>query len=515
MPEGPVNMPYGDAFIVQTPTLDRVGQQLQQANIDRQRYAQSESTRMDGLLNKELANVRSVDMPQVMDAYQQWSQLSKRSLFDKSIQNNPQRYNALQVEKNAAMGNVLGMINKSSQYNALGKQLGTNMQSKPDNYSDEASKMLSTYYNTPMDQLTAGNYNGKPMDFTDVEQYRYKGGADLSKAHKSGIGKMMTHYDNGTTDATGIQTTQHGYQYGNTPLEYRNAYLPEVAGNKTNRSARFNWAQHSSNQDELDNLDIAYQNSPNWKKMGIAPQQLPPYNPNDPVGNEATYQAKQYLVGMNPAEVKAATVTNQGAKMNLQFDHQKTMEAIRQGGRVQLKELGHAYKKMDKQEQDSKLDEIYDGMIEGSKEEKDKEGNVKPISPKFYKSADGQIRKQWELKSSAFIKDELALPNAKGHKIPPDKVMLEENGDILPIYYERGEDDNGNEVIKKDKNGSYAVDMEKSRPVTQAEIKAVIGKKLVGVKEANRSSTPGAASPSPIQPAAAPIKTKLPKNAFD
>lgn len=514
MNDGPVNMPYGDAFIVQTPTLDRVSQQLMQANLDRQKYARDESQRVDGLLNKELANVRSVDMPQVMDAYQQWSQLSKRSLFDKSVQNNPKLYNALQVEKNAAMGNVLGKINESSRYNQEMKDLATERKSKPNLYGDDFGDKMAALVNTPMDQL---QNHPKYGDLTNVDNYRYKGAqTDFGKIEATAAGALKPTGEK-TERLNDLQTRRTPIQFGNTPLQFFDNLKGQLSQRIPGRDASAAWENIPDAQKA--GVDQAYsQISPDkWKQWtgDEKPQVIAPTDPSNPAENYAAYRAKIYAINATAKLGTSKDETNLQAKMNLQFDHQKTMEAIRQGGKVQLKELGHAYKQMDKKEQDSKLDEIYDGMIEGSKEEKDKEGNVKPIPPKFYKSADGQIRKQWELKSSAFIKDELALPNAKGHKIPPDKVMLEENGDILPIYYERGEDENGNEVIKKDKNGSYAVDMEKSRPVTQGEIKAVIGKKLVGVKEANRSTTPGAQAPSASPTTTVPAKTKLPKNAFD
>lgn len=313
------NVPFGNAFLVQTPYTDRITAQLQAQQADRKKYEQQTSLQTDEMMNKELANVRSVDMGAVTDSYGKWKQIAMQMLRP-NVQSNPTLYNQLQVQKNAALGQTMGLINKSAQYNALGKQIGTNLQTqgKTDYYSDDAGKMLSTFYNTPMDQLTQANINGKPTDLTDMEQWRYKGGANLSSVYGAARGKSITHFDDGTTDPSGLQTTQHGYSYGNTPLEFRNAALPGLAGNQSNRTARYDWSQHSSNQQDLDAVDAAYQNSPNWQKMGIPPQQLPPYNPNDPVGNEATYQAKQYLVGMNPAEVKAATTTNQAAKMGLQ-----------------------------------------------------------------------------------------------------------------------------------------------------------------------------------------------------
>lgn len=320
-------LPWGGIVKAQTPFTDQVTAQLLAQQADRRKYVQDTTTQTDETMNKELANVRSVDMGVVMDSYGKWKNLAMQSLSP-SVMSNPKLYSQLQLQKNAALGETMGLINRSSQYNALGKQIGTNIQTRPDYFADDAGKMHTTFYNTPMDQLTAANYNGKPVDLTDMQQYRYQGGIDLSKQDQTALGKPVTHYDDGTTDENGVQLTQHGYQYGNTPAQYRDAYLPGLAGNQANRTARSNWAQHSNDQQDLDVMDAAYQTSPNWKKLGMAPQQLPPYNPNDPVGNWATYQAKKYLVDMNPNEVKPATTINKAAEMNLQERNRlKTVDA--------------------------------------------------------------------------------------------------------------------------------------------------------------------------------------------
>lgn len=325
--------PFGGIYDVETPALDRITQQLQQQKAARQAYEQKESQNTDELLNKEMANVRSIDTPQVINAYNNYKQLKKKVLFDKSLQNNPKAYNAAQMESNAAYANAMSLINKSTQANAFGKQVAANRLAKPDAYDDNAGQMLSTFYNTPIDKLNSVDKNGQPTDLMNVDSYRYKAGnADFQKIHTAAAGKPVTHYDNGQTDESGIQTTQHGYSYGNTPGQYRNVYLSGLAGNQANRGARYNWSQKS--QQDLDSLDAAYQNSPNWQKLGMQPQQLPPYNPNDPVGNEATFQAKQYLVNMNPAEVKASVTTNQGAKMDLQQQQKIQMEGVKHLNRV-------------------------------------------------------------------------------------------------------------------------------------------------------------------------------------
>lgn len=470
----PWGHPYGGIVDVETPTLDRVTQQLQQQRAARQAYEQKESQNTDELLNKEMSNVRSIDTPQVIDAYNIYKEQKKKLLFDKGLQNNPKAYAAAQQQTNASYANAMSLINKSTQLNQQGKQIAANRLAKPDAYDDEAGKMLSTYYNTPMDKLTAADYNGQKVDLTNPDAYRYKAGnADFQKIQQAAIGKPVTHYDNGQTDESGIQTTQHGFQYGNTPGQYRQVYLSGLAGNQANRGARYNWSQKS--QQDLDSLDAAYQNSPNWQKLGIAPQQLPPYNPNDPVGNEATFQAKQYLVNMNPAEVKASVTTNQGAKINKQLSNQEVMEALKENDREKLKALGHTFKQMDVQQQSKVLDDTYNTMVDQAKA-----GNRY-----IYKTGEGTVSKAYELPASPALKKEFSVPDDKGHPIYPDAFQISEDGkSVRPIFYKPGE------AAKT--GGTKAIDQTVSKPMSAVEFKARLGKGLFGAREAAKETTPPA-----------------------
>lgn len=473
------NVPFGNAFLVETPYTDRVTAQLQAQQADRKKYEQQTTLQTDEMMNKELANVRSIDMGAVTEAYGNWKNISMQMLRP-NVQSNPTLYNQLQIQKNQALGKAMGLINRSAQYNTLGKQIATNIQSKPDYFNDDAGKMLSTFYNTPMDKLTAADYNGKPTDFTDMENWRYRGGADLSKAHAAAVGKPVTHYDNGTTDASGIQTTQHGYQYTNTPLEYRNSYLPGLAGNQANRTARYNWTQHSTNQQDLDQLDAAYQNSPNWQKLGMSPQQLPPYNPNDPVGNEATYQAKQYLVGMNPAEVKAATTTNQAAKIGLQFQQREAMEALREGNREKLAGMRHDWKRLDA----TAKDDVMNGVVQDMLDQGKKVGAID------YLPAAGGVIRQYRIPASTILKKEFSVPDDKGHPILVDDFLLSEDGkSVTPIFYKPGQS-----------GTTRAVDKDISKPMTIGEFKARAAKAMFGVKESAKETGQNNTNPAPATP---------------
>src|ERR1700744_6183067 len=202
MPEEnqPIQGAFGDIYRVETPNFDKAIAQIQQNYTDRRNYLQKENQNTEELLNKEMANVRSVDTPAIIDAYNDYKNSKQNQLFNRSIQTNPKAYAVAQMDANSKYANLMSMINKSSQYNQFGKEIAANRFAKPDNYSDDAGNMLSTFYQTPMDKLTSVNYKGKPIDLTNADNWRYAGGNyNFVKLHLDSKGKDQIHYDNGTT----------------------------------------------------------------------------------------------------------------------------------------------------------------------------------------------------------------------------------------------------------------------------------------------------------------------------
>lgn len=498
----PAGQPYGDIFQVQTPTLDRVGQQLQQQQIARQQYAQKESQQMDSLVGKELAKARSTDMPDIIDAYTKWKGLRQKTLFDRNLQADPKAYNAAQIESNVALGNLQQLINGSAEINNLQKGLVADRKTKPNLFSDDFGNRISILASTPLSKLKNYKIGDETVDLTNPDSYRYKGtqtdfGGLVSKAADKPQ-EMFTREDQ-------IDSLQRKYTpvlMRNNPLKVFDTLKGNYGQRISNRDAAAAW--ESIPQEEKDSVRRQFDAIPEskWKAWKLEGKpNISPANPNDPAENFAAYQAMKYAINEQPSEGKAIVRTNKEAELNARFNQQKLMEGIRQGNRIQLKEVAHTFKQMDKTQQDSKLDEFYSDLMN-----KTKEG-----SPVYYKSADGKIRKQYDIPVSPFIKSAFALPNDKGHKLPPDQIRTEENGDLLLIYYQRGEDNEGNPIIKKE-GGSYAVDPEKSRRITSSEFKAVIGKTLMGIKEANAASNDvdgkGAGSPSNPAPSAPPVSNK-------
>lgn len=463
--------------------MDRVAQQFQQQYTQRQAYQQEESKTTDALVNKEVANVRSADAPEVIDAYSKWKQLKQNMLFNKSIQQNPQKYNAAQMEANMAYADVMSKINKSTQLNQFGKQLYTerNTPGKSNLYSDDFGDKASAFWKTPMGQLQTTKLGNETVDLTNPDSYRYKGmnNVNFGDLEKKAAGTAAQRFQK-EEKINDLQTNITPYTFGNNPSQFQQALRGEYSSNPTTyRAASAAWeAIPQQEKDRVDQL-VAQIPAEKWQQMGAqGPQALSATNPQDPADQLAAYKAKLYAINNNPSAGKVYTNVNQQNKINLQaknsLNRQEVMEAIKQGNREKLVGIRHAYKEADIKEQSSILNDTYNSIV----------GDADNSKPHYYMSPDRKTTvKLSPIKISASLQAAFAPRDDKGHPIYPSYVGITDDGKyIYPIYHSSDEETDN----KKDVNAAL------SRPITSAEFKALLGKTYFGVREAAKeNSTPG------------------------
>lgn len=463
--------PWGDSFIVQTPNLDRGSQQFQQMALDRKAYAQKEGQQTDELINKELANVRSIDMNGISDLYSKWKQAAQPLYFNKGLQNNPKKYNEAQMQANALQGQLRAKINQSAQLNQFGKQLNTerNTPGKSNLYSDDFGNKAAAFWQTPMDQLQSH----KLGDLSNQDTYRYAGmQTNFADIENKAVGKQEARYQK-EEQISPLQKNITPYTFGNTPAQYQQALRGAYSSNKqTYRDASAAW--EAIPQAEKDRVDQQFAQIPKekWEQMGAGgPQAITPTNSNDPADNLAAYKAKVYAINNNPAAGKVYQNTDLAKKIDVQFDDRKIMEAIKEGNRERLKTLGHEFKKMDIAQQSSILENTYKAIVD----------DAKSSGTTTYKTSDGKVSKQYEIKASPALRKEFSFDDEKGHKIYPDAFRIDENGTtVTPIFFKGT--DTGNPHAYR------GVDAGLSKPMTSIEFKARLGKALYGAKEAVKES---------------------------
>lgn len=471
---------YGDIFLVNTPAIDQLSTRMYQEQKIREARQQQENAALDNQLRSELGKVRSVDTPDIVNAYSQAKDLKKRLLFDKSIQHNPLEYNKVQQDYNKAYSNIFTLANASSEMKDFQKQQSAEYAKNPNGFDDNAGTMLSTAINTPLSQLRNHPQYG---DLTNPNTYSYKGSNTNWADHlQKAIGTPKQVYADTKTLDGGFQTQITPYTYGNSPSEVKNYLLGVMATHQAGRDAAYQW-DHLP-ESEIENTIKQYQAIPaqKWQRMGLqGPQDLLSKNPDNKAENFASYQAMKYAIANEPREGTPVFRENKAATLNWQLNKDKIMEGIRHGNREDEIKLRQSLKDKSGEEQDNAVDELYQGV---------KDDALKNPIP--YKPATGQPYNQYQIKATESMKKLFGVQGKGGHTIYPDDLRFDQaTQKVIPIFYEHKYDSKGNrtEEVATESDGNVSVDRNLSKPILESEFKERFKRELLGVQAYGKSLT--------------------------
>lgn len=472
---------YGDAFLVQTPTLDSVAKQLYATQQLRLAQQQKENQALDAQMQKEFANIRSVDTPEVVSTYNELKNAKKQLYFNKDLQRNPLLYNQAQQYANEAQAKLNTLINKSREIKDMQGEMIKDHFKNPDAYSDDFGVRTNTLMNTPISQLQAHPQFG---DLTNWDNYRYQGSNTnfndyVSKAFgqpKKILGKEEA------LDNKGLQFRTPEYEYANGPKQVFEGLVNSL-DHKTERDAAFKWKQLP--QDAIQKIEQDYANIPQskWEQMGQSgPQPIELHGGSD-AERYMRLLAMQNAINTTPRLSGYQNRTAEKAKMDIQFSNQKELALLRHGYTEDEIRLRDDLKNKDEDEQNSIIDEKY-------KEVKQDALN----NPRPYKPLKGEPFSQYSIKVTEPIRRMFAVKDAKGHEIYPDDVRYSKDQKyVVPVFYEHyvSKDSKGNETRLPqpiiDEKGNASVDPSLSKPILESEFKERWKKELLGVQGYNKS----------------------------
>jgi len=460
-------LPWGGIVKIDTPFTDRVTAGLLAQQADRRKYQQETTLKADELMNRELANVRSIDMDKVVDSYGNWKNISMQMLNPR-VQADPKKYNQLQIQKNAALGQTMALINQSAQLNNQAKELVAERKTKPNLYNDDFGDRLSALNTTPLDQVRTHSKYG---DLTNPDTFRYQGSqtnfADLEGKAAGKFSPIAGAEKKEKLDD--IQTRVTPTEFGSSPLQFFENMRGQFAQHIPGRDASAAWEAVPEQQRAAVEQQFAAISPEKWLAMTgqPKPQIIAPTDPNNPAENFAAYRAKLYAINAVPRAGTPKMETSQQAKMAVQFDHQMAMEALKEGNREKLGALRHQWRQMDASQKDQAMNGVVQSMLDQAKEH-----------PRKYTMADGKVMQQYEIPASTILKKEFAVPDDKGKPIPVDGFRLSDDGrTVTPIFYEAGQ-----------KADTRAVNADLSKPMTIGEFKARAAKAMFGVKESAKET---------------------------
>jgi hypothetical protein len=76
-----IPLPYGDAYLVGTPAIDRMSQQLYAEQKQRELIRQKQGAALDEEFAKNVANVRDVDVPEITKRYGEWKTANQQLIY--------------------------------------------------------------------------------------------------------------------------------------------------------------------------------------------------------------------------------------------------------------------------------------------------------------------------------------------------------------------------------------------------------------------------------------------------
>jgi hypothetical protein len=453
----PQQAPFGDIFLVNTPSLDRTSALLYQEQRQRQAKAQQANAAADAQMQKEFANVKSADIPDVIDSYNKYKGFKKQLYFDKSLQNDPKKYAQVQQQANEALADTYSTINGSKENKEYLKGLNAAHATHPDNFSDNYGDLISAAQSTPLKQLKSH----KLGDLTNMNTFMYQGpDQDFSKIFTGAQGQLKpTGYSENTPiDKNGLQYNQSSYEFGNTPAQYAQSVIAGLGTHKASKAASYLWQHVDQNERDKTNKEYDAIPTDKWKKIGLsAPQDLPTNTGNDAV-DFANFQAKKYMIANEP-RAKVQVHTDEAKKFQMETQRQQQMKSIEHANAKDLVDYKKKIDPNDTQLNDTWANSYRDKLFD--------EAKSTPLVAVSEGTQSGNKIYGHRVPLNKVLVDALTI----GKDIP-DRVYITDDNKVLPIYLHY--DDKG-KPIQTSKGAAINEDL--SRPISDVQFAVQLGAK--------------------------------------
>lgn len=464
-----IRAPYGDIVYANTPTLDNVAKQLYAQQQFRQANQVKENQALDAQMQKEFANIRSVDTPEVVNTYNDLKNAKKQLYFNKDIQKNPLLFNQAQQQANELQAKLNTQINQSKEVKDMQSEMVKDHFKNADFYADDFGGRANALMNTPLSKLQNHPQYG---DLTNMDSYRYQGSNTNFNDHLSkafGQPKKILGTEE-PLDKQGIQFKTPVYEYGNAPTQVFEGLVNSL-DHKTERDAAYKWKQLKP--EDIQNIEQQYAAIPQskWEQMGLpGPQQIQLHGGSD-AEKYMRVLAMQNAVNTQPRLSGYQNRTSELSKMDYQLQRDKTMEAIRH---ADAKDLILYKKQIDPNDKD--LNNAWvESYLQNRIDDAKNAGNNKKVvyTPHTSKNA-------YEISP-----DPVIMKAFTRGKSEPDRMYVTEDGKIWPIFYKYGppKDKDGKvikgreheAVVQLNEKGDPIVDEDYSKPMEMEQAKLALG----------------------------------------
>lgn len=312
------NAPFGDIYAVQTPSIDRAANVLYQRKQQEDARGYQDYVNTQALLQKEIGNVRSADVEDYINKYQQYKNLRQQMLFDRKIKNNPKLYAQKNREATEALNDALMFASASKQLKEQDAKLSQDIYTRPNNYLDEAHGVLQKNLSLPL---------SKRQD--NYETYSYNGAnKDIQPLLQKAVGTPTAIFVDEGDSKGGLQSQQRKFMVGNSPQQMYDI----IYGSLTDRNYAKALSQLASQTtpEDLAAIDNQYD-----QVMKSLPKSLSnkvgveiKINPNNPLSVEAAYLAKKLAIDKYSKIGEGELIKKTNSKETIDYRHEQAMKSI-------------------------------------------------------------------------------------------------------------------------------------------------------------------------------------------
>lgn len=455
--------PFGNAFLIRTPALDRASQLLYQQQMLRQQQFQQYQSTVDQQMASQMGNVRNVDIPDITDAWAKYRQAKQDVLFNDQVKNNPQLFQQRSIQAAEALGEFYQKVGASRQQRDLLTMQNRDWYQHPNEYQERYGDYSTAGMNTPLDQLHNATVNGKQVDLTDPMTYR-----DLSPAYD--FGKVVSAARGKPTPQGAPIVTKDGLNmyssssmYGsNAATLFNNIRTTIASAPGAERNAARMWSRLQATPEEIDRVNQEYASlkPEDWQARtgSTDPQSITVANPNSASENYAAYLAKRDFVENRPTQSVPRLSTDILGKINATqaatLSRQETMARIRNGYKLGEDQFQNDLKNLNTADQGLGIQQAVQGYEERARQN----------SPQL-EYYNGQHVNAYPVENSPELAKVFSRTDPKtGKMVAADQIRLTSDGRWIGSWFQRDKDTNEPLVVPGQNGQPDSYPLSKSLP---------------------------------------------------
>lgn len=253
----PANIPYGNAFLVNTPALDQLGQRLYMDERQRQQQNINNAKALDDEFAKNVSGIRDADIPDLTKAYQEYKTATQSGMRKKGGVSPEEQMGILQKR-----ANMYKTINESKAEKEREEMDAKRYSVKPDDFNDNAAELLVKGRQLPLSQKRAYKTIGQDgketvIDLTNPENLRWQDKTNWQGILQKASGTLSQRGNPITKPLdNGLEFEETTYKGGNDPLKY---YEGIVGAMNTPRASQSLASRYKFTPEEAQDITLKYE----------------------------------------------------------------------------------------------------------------------------------------------------------------------------------------------------------------------------------------------------------------